>query len=317
MAIVIDLLLSFVHARMLLPVQHLKRIGPIRAVVWEVLLRDMQEKLSYTRTQRSQVAITRVQRLVPQSPGMRLPATLTPLADGGISMTRLHSATFAFISLSIVLGLASPCEAQFAQISFPDNGSVVSGTALIVASQLNTVADPALTSSITFQYSTDGVTWNNIDSDQGTVGNATNSQSPRDWQVLWDTTQVASGAYFIRAQFYLSTINVLYTTSPVSVTVNLPPNAIASGSIWSNDLAQLTGASSYDPDGRIVSWAWDFGDGTTGTGPAVSHVYAPGQYVAVLTVIDNLGAQAAAYLDVDTTALNVENSRGALPPTSH
>ena len=40
-------------------------------------------------------------------------------------------------------------------------------------------------------------------------------------------------------------------------------------------------------DGNIVSWTWDFGDGTTASGPMVAHTYsAPGDYFATLTVID-------------------------------
>jgi PKD repeat protein len=43
-----------------------------------------------------------------------------------------------------------------------------------------------------------------------------------------------------------------------------------------------------------VTWAWTFGDGTTGTGPMPAHTYAaPGTYVARLTVTDNNGAVAS------------------------
>ena len=47
-------------------------------------------------------------------------------------------------------------------------------------------------------------------------------------------------------------------------------------------------SASTDPDGTIVSYAWDFGDGQNGTGVVVDHAYgAPGTYVATLTVVDN------------------------------
>jgi PKD repeat protein len=48
-------------------------------------------------------------------------------------------------------------------------------------------------------------------------------------------------------------------------------------------------SGSYD-DGQIVSYFWDFGDGTTATGPHVTHTFAnEGVYVVVLTVTDNQG----------------------------
>ncbi len=48
---------------------------------------------------------------------------------------------------------------------------------------------------------------------------------------------------------------------------------------------------SFDPDGNIVSYFWDFGDGSTSTlaGPLYSYSQ-PGQYTAILTVTDNDGA---------------------------
>ena len=52
-------------------------------------------------------------------------------------------------------------------------------------------------------------------------------------------------------------------------------------------------SSSYDLDGNIVSWTWDFGDGNTSSGVVVNHSYAEdGVYTINLTVKDNDGATA-------------------------
>jgi chitodextrinase len=46
----------------------------------------------------------------------------------------------------------------------------------------------------------------------------------------------------------------------------------------------------YDPDGEIVSYQWDFGDGTTGFGENPVHTYQfPGTYTVTLTMIDDAG----------------------------
>ena len=51
-------------------------------------------------------------------------------------------------------------------------------------------------------------------------------------------------------------------------------------------------SSSYDPDGFIVSYYWDFGDGTNGTGISVFHTYfVNGTFTVTLTVVDNDGLQ--------------------------
>ncbi len=53
----------------------------------------------------------------------------------------------------------------------------------------------------------------------------------------------------------------------------------------------FSSAGSSDPDGTIVSYAWNFGDGFTATGASVSHTYAaPGVFTATLTVTDDCGA---------------------------
>ena len=57
---------------------------------------------------------------------------------------------------------------------------------------------------------------------------------------------------------------------------------------WSFD------ASDSMDNGTIVSYSWDFGDGSTGTGRTALHVYsAPGQYQVRLTVTDDAGQSAS------------------------
>ncbi len=53
----------------------------------------------------------------------------------------------------------------------------------------------------------------------------------------------------------------------------------------------FSGAGSTDADGTIVAYAWNFGDGTSGTGATVSRTFAAaGAFTVRLTVTDNLGA---------------------------
>ncbi|MFI6909422.1 PKD domain-containing protein [Nonomuraea sp. NPDC050394] len=66
-------------------------------------------------------------------------------------------------------------------------------------------------------------------------------------------------------------------------------------------------AGSADTDGSIASYAWSFGDGSTGTGVSPSRKYAaPGSYRIRLTVTDNKGA-ASSY----TQTVSVSGSDGA------
>jgi len=57
-----------------------------------------------------------------------------------------------------------------------------------------------------------------------------------------------------------------------------------------NQPISFDGSGSYDPDGTIVSYEWDFGDGNTDTGVNPQHVYnTGGMYTVNLTVIDDDG----------------------------
>lgn len=70
--------------------------------------------------------------------------------------------------------------------------------------------------------------------------------------------------------------------------------------------------ASSDPDDDLVTWRWDFGDGTTGRGEAILHTYeAPGSYTVELTVFDAQGE-----LGRDTLLITVL-AQGEEPPANN
>lgn len=75
-----------------------------------------------------------------------------------------------------------------------------------------------------------------------------------------------------------------------------PPVTVASASTsttYPDTPIQFDASRSWDLDGSITSYAWDFGDGTQGTGASATHSYsAHGHYVVTLQLTDNLGATA-------------------------
>ncbi|MBE3114408.1 MAG: PKD domain-containing protein [Thermoplasmata archaeon] len=85
-------------------------------------------------------------------------------------------------------------------------------------------------------------------------------------------------------------------STPLTVTLsepetsNEPPiidiRAINNGSV--NQTIVFDASGSVDPDGVIISYVWDFGDGATGAGKTSDHSYTkPGIYQVNLTVTDH------------------------------
>ncbi|QXJ24369.1 PKD domain-containing protein [Actinomadura graeca] len=75
-----------------------------------------------------------------------------------------------------------------------------------------------------------------------------------------------------------------------TVQPNQPPTAAFTSSC--DQLAcTFDGSGSADADGSVAGYAWDFGDGQTGTGAKPSHTYASaGEYTVKLKVTDDRGA---------------------------
>lgn len=86
---------------------------------------------------------------------------------------------------------------------------------------------------------------------------------------------------------------------------NLPPQVSANASPTSG-VAPLNvqfSASASDPDGQVVAYFWDFGDGQTASDANPAHTYSsPGTYTARVTVTDNGGLSANAAVTVQVMA---------------
>jgi VCBS repeat-containing protein len=105
------------------------------------------------------------------------------------------------------------------------------------------------------------------------------------------------------------TSNIATVTITVN-NVNDPPLADANGP-YSGTVGipvTLDGSRSFDSDGTIDSYKWDFGDGSTDTGVSPTHNYpTSGTFTVSLEVTDNAGA-------ADTATTTVEIAEQNQPP---
>lgn len=87
------------------------------------------------------------------------------------------------------------------------------------------------------------------------------------------------------------------------------PVAVAGANVLEADVpftVDFTSSGSSDPDGTLVAYAWDFGDGATSTAVNPSHAYTtPGEYVATLTVTDNQGVSTSNAVAINAQAPNL------------
>ena len=93
-------------------------------------------------------------------------------------------------------------------------------------------------------------------------------------------------------------------------TANLPPVAQAAA-VPASGIAPLTvqfsAAGSTDPDGTIVGYAWEFGDGSSSTEANPTHTYNLADvYQAILTVTDDEGASGSAVVTITVSAAQNE-----------
>jgi PKD repeat protein len=135
------------------------------------------------------------------------------------------------------------------------------------------------------------------------------------------STTLAAGTYFVHVRgAALGTASTGYTTYGsigsyiISGTVVDPTGAIAPVAVISATpvtgsaplVVSFNGTGSFDQDGSVVSYAWNFGDNTTGSGPTISKTYSTtGNYTAVLTVTDDSGLSATSSVVIQVVAPNL------------
>ncbi len=117
------------------------------------------------------------------------------------------------------------------------------------------------------------------------------------------------GEYLVRASLY-DNVSIFVDMKEISIVIsqesqNQLPVAIVNSDhqiVNVSDAVWFYGNLSYDPDGSIVSYDWDFGDGSIGSGSKISHVYEIiGNFTVTLVVTDNGGAK-----DQDTFEVRVK-----------
>ena len=134
--------------------------------------------------------------------------------------------------------------------------------------------------------------------DSGSTAGIIGTDGAADTGPVVDHTYVEDGDYEVR----LTVIDEegMSTSSTLTVhALNPPPSAEFSYSPKSNMEGEyVVGASEWitfdgtesTDDGEVMTYEWNFGDGTTDSGPIVQHRYLyPGTYNVVLTVTDNDG----------------------------
>ena len=136
-----------------------------------------------------------------------------------------------------------------------------------------------------------------------------------DWLTISTTTHTYStvGTYTVKLQ--VKDDAEATATNTTTATINeqpaetFPPIATANGPYTGLTYQNISfdGSSSYDIDGTITSYIWDFGDGTTGNGINPIHIYnTSGLYNITLTVTDNDGLTTS---DKTTATIELDSDR--------
>jgi DNA/RNA endonuclease G (NUC1) len=129
----------------------------------------------------------------------------------------------------------------------------------------------------------------------------------QDYQTTVDAIEALSG-YDLLALLPDDAENAIESnTQPPIAAITGPAGAIAEG-----DAATFDASGSLDPNGTVANYAWDFGDGSVGSGSSVTHTFVQdGTFQVRLTTTDNDGLVDTAIFTLTVT--NVAPELGAIP----
>ena len=190
------------------------------------------------------------------------------------------------------------------------------GTAWLVAQRGSTVLTTAPVSGLTWNAGTRLHLATEVQGSSPTTLKAKlwvdGASEPQNWQLsTTDSTaglQAAgySSVHFARGASATTTSTATFDDYSVrdltQAQANEPP--VAAFTTTASGLAvTVDGRGSTDPEGAIATYAWDFGDGTTGSGATASHTYRDaGTHAITLTVTDAAGATNKLTRSVTVTA---------------
>jgi PKD repeat protein len=223
----------------------------------------------------------------------------TPVANfnGSDSFTYVASDGLADSNIATVTIAVNPVnDAPVATVTTNDGNIVLGRMALVDGSQSYDPDGDALT----YQ-------WQIISGPPGSTAALTNPTL--DTALL---TPVLMGQYTIGLVVNDGTVDSAQDTVIINVAPNLPPIAVATGTPTTGTVpltVDFDASGSSDPEGGVLTYAWDFGDPTdannTSSSIYASHTYLnPGDFTAILTVTDDYGNTDQAAVVIKVTALN-------------
>jgi PKD repeat protein len=180
-----------------------------------------------------------------------------------------------------------------------DQGATATDSVTVTGTAANIPPVARFTQSCTdVQCAFDGTTSNDPD---GTITNFAWNFGDGATSALPDPSHVYSHAGTYNVSLTVTDNRGGTNTASTSLTVTAPnilPNAKASKTCGGLTCS-FDGSNSFDPDGTIVGYSWDFGDGVTGSGATIDHTYEfPGVYSVSLVVTDDRGGTDTQLLSV-------------------
>ncbi|WP_406661770.1 PKD domain-containing protein [Methanolobus sp. ZRKC3] len=122
----------------------------------------------------------------------------------------------------------------------------------------------------------------------------------------WAPTASQVGEHLLNFEVKDEYLSDQESTSIVVLSSDVAPIASINGPYKSKVGRRIyfDSSGSYDPDGNIVSYKWNFGDGYTSTKSDPSHAYAAsGKYTVMLTVEDDSGN-----LNTESSSVTIRNT---------